>query len=392
MIEQGHYEELETILLRLPEPEEAQPRPRQTFIFSATLAMEAIGSSSKKKYNKKKKKNKQKGTKGSGGSGGGEDSRLARIITQCRLRGQPFSVDLTPENGSALAAGLTERRIVCTTGEKDAHLFYLLKRHAGRTLVFCNSVDCVRRLLSVLTLLDCAPLGLHAQMQQRQRLRNLDRFRERARAVLVCTDVAARGLDIAGVANVVHYQIPRTTDAYVHRSGRTARADATGTSVLLQSPEESRAYRRIVGDLQRTHEVPAYETDLRYMPPIKRILSLASRIDKEERRMSRAGVRNRWFEKAAAEIDIELDESLLEEEEEEEEAERARRHIQDLKKRLAHVLARPIVPESARRGLVVGGGGGDSESKGRAGGGGGGGGGRKRRRGETLSGQDDSNA
>jgi superfamily II DNA/RNA helicase len=71
-------------------------------------------------------------------------------------------------------------------------------------------------------------------MQQRQRLKNLDRFKQTVNrieagspqletAILVCTDVAARGLDIPYVSNIVHYQCPFNGETYVHRSGRTAR-------------------------------------------------------------------------------------------------------------------------------------------------------------------------
>lgn len=74
------------------------------------------------------------------------------------------------------ASGLTEAKIACTFDEKDFYLYYLLSVHLGRTLIFCNSISCVRRLASLLTALHMKPLPLHANMQQRQRLKNLDRF------------------------------------------------------------------------------------------------------------------------------------------------------------------------------------------------------------------------
>ena len=59
--------------------------------------------------------------------------------------------------------------------------------------------------------------------------------------VLVATDVAARGLDIDGITHVVNYEVPTSRDTYVHRVGRTGRAEATGTALTLVAPEESRA-------------------------------------------------------------------------------------------------------------------------------------------------------
>ena len=107
---------------------------------------------------------------------------------------------------------LLESRIGCSITEKDFYLYYMLSQHPGRTLVFCNSIDCVRRLVNLLGYLRVCPLGLHAQMQQRQRLKNLDRFARNPRGVMVATDVAARGLDIKDVQHVIHYQVPRTSE------------------------------------------------------------------------------------------------------------------------------------------------------------------------------------
>ena len=110
------------------------------------------------------------------------------------------------------AGTLTEARIICAFEEKDFYLYYFIQLHKGRTLIFCNSISCVRRLAQLLTLLQCRPLPFHANMMQRQRLKNLDRFREDPCGLLLATDVAARGLDIPDVQHVVHYQVPRTSE------------------------------------------------------------------------------------------------------------------------------------------------------------------------------------
>lgn len=83
---------------------------------------------------------------------------------------------------------------------------------------------------------------------------------------MVSTDVAARGLDIKGIENVIHYQMPRQTDIYVHRSGRTARAGTEGLSVLFVSPEDLSSYRRIIHDLNRERELPACPVEMSYFP------------------------------------------------------------------------------------------------------------------------------
>ena len=80
-------------------------------------------------------------------------------------------------------------------------------------------------------------------MEQKQRLRSLERFKaaleKNETAVLVASDVAARGLDIPKIDHVAHYHLPRSADVYIHRSGRTARAGREGVSVMFCSPQEA---------------------------------------------------------------------------------------------------------------------------------------------------------
>ena len=86
---------------------------------------------------------------------------------------------------------------------------------------------------------------IHAQLQQRQRLRALESFSASPIGVLVATDVAARGLDIAKVNTVLHYDVARSPQVYVHRAGRTARAGAKGTSLSLVGPEDAAHHQAI---------------------------------------------------------------------------------------------------------------------------------------------------
>lgn len=76
-------------------------------------------------------------------------------------------------------------------------------------------------------------------------------FKSLPNAILLATDIAARGLDVPSVDHVVHYQIPRTADAYVHRNGRTARAKRSGFSMLMCGPDERRLVRALLGSLGR---------------------------------------------------------------------------------------------------------------------------------------------
>ena len=83
--------------------------------------------------------------------------------------------------------------------------------------------------------------ALHADRTQAQRTQAVEGFRSGRYRVLVATDVAARGLDIDGITHVVNYEVPSNRETYVHRVGRTGRAEATGTALTLVAPEELRA-------------------------------------------------------------------------------------------------------------------------------------------------------
>lgn len=76
-------------------------------------------------------------------------------------------------------------------------------------------------------------------------------FKSTPNAILLATDIAARGLDIPAVDHVIHYQIPRSADVYVHRNGRTARAMRSGFSLLMCAPDERRLVRALLSSLGR---------------------------------------------------------------------------------------------------------------------------------------------
>jgi ATP-dependent RNA helicase DDX24/MAK5 len=119
-------------------------------------------------------------------------------------------VDIT--SGKGTCETLVEMSISCQLQQKDYYLYYFFICHPGRTIVFCNSINCVRRLVNLFFLLQCEPLALHSEMAQKQRLRSLERFAANDKGILIATDVAARGLDITNIEHVIHYQVPRTAE------------------------------------------------------------------------------------------------------------------------------------------------------------------------------------
>jgi ATP-dependent RNA helicase RhlE len=124
---------------------------------------------------------------------------------------------------------------------KTEWLAKFLRRTDGPVLVFVRTKSGAERLARKLAAFGLKAASLHADRTQVQRSQAVEGFRSGRFRVLVATDVAARGLDIDGITHVVNYEVPSNRETYVHRVGRTGRADATGTALTLVAPEELRA-------------------------------------------------------------------------------------------------------------------------------------------------------
>jgi ATP-dependent RNA helicase RhlE len=133
--------------------------------------------------------------------------------------------------------------------KKAEWLGKFLKREPGPVLVFARTKRGADRLASRLVAAGVRTAALHADRTQAQRSAALEGLRSGRYTALVATDVAARGLDIEAVTHVINYEVPSTREAYVHRVGRTGRADLVGTAVTLVAPEERRALEMLARDI-----------------------------------------------------------------------------------------------------------------------------------------------
>jgi len=107
-------------------------------------------------------------------------------------------------------------------------------------LIFCNRKTDVDRVKRVLTQAGHKAEGLHGDMEQRQRYASLDRFKSGEVKIIVCSDIAARGIDIDDVSHVINFDVPRHPEDYVHRIGRTGRAGKLGMAVTFTTEEEEK--------------------------------------------------------------------------------------------------------------------------------------------------------
>jgi superfamily II DNA/RNA helicase len=129
-------------------------------------------------------------------------------------------------------------------------------------LVFCNHREAVERISALFRFHKFEHGILHGAMEQIDREKNLIKFRGGAHNVLIATDLASRGLDIPEIKHVVHYQLPLTEEAFIHRNGRTARMQATGDAYLILAEDEV-----LPGYLNKNLEELPISKTLRLPPP-----------------------------------------------------------------------------------------------------------------------------
>ena len=153
------------------------------------------------------------------------------------------------------------------------------------TLVFCNTKQQCRDLLDVLHAQGFHALTLHGDLEQRERDQVLIQFANRSCSVLVATDVAARGLDIAQLEAVINVDVTPDPGIYIHRIGRTGRADADGWALSLCSPSDKRrvaAIAQITGADPEWHGLGSLQggDDSPLVPPMVTLLILGGRKEK----------------------------------------------------------------------------------------------------------------
>lgn len=163
---------------------------------------------------------------------------------------------------------------------KDCYLTYLINEHAGQSiLVFGATCNNVQRLALMLRNLGFPAICLHGQMSQPKRLGALTKFKAGGRDILICTDVASRGLDIPSVDVVINFDLPGHGKDYIHRVGRTARAGKSGKAMALVTQYDVEVYQRLEHLLGQ--KLPEYKL------PEEEVLLLLERVNEAQRLATR---------------------------------------------------------------------------------------------------------
>jgi len=196
MLDMGFIPDVRRIVLSTPEKTK-----RQTMFFSATLTEDV--------------------------------KRLAESWTR-----HASEIIIKPEN--ITVQSIEEINYITTIEEKQTLLYNLImQKKLERVLVFTNRKDDAKRLKEKFEAYGISSTVLSGDIEQNQRIKRLERFREGKVRVLVATNVASRGIHIDGISHVINYNMPEDVEEYVHRIGRTGRAGASGTSISFADEDDS---------------------------------------------------------------------------------------------------------------------------------------------------------
>lgn len=194
---------------------------------------------------------------------------LARIS----LRPGPLYINVDYYKEASTVEGLEQGYVICEADKRFLLLFSFLKRFSKKKIiVFFSSCASVKYYAELLNYIDLPVLDLHGKQKQQKRTNTFFEFKNAEKGTLICTDVAARGLDIPAVDWIVQFDPPDDPRDYIHRVGRTARgSNGKGRSLMFLQPNE-------VGFLKYLKEarVPVVEFEF----PAKKLVNVQSQLEK----------------------------------------------------------------------------------------------------------------
>lgn len=199
MLDMGFLPQIEEILKQIP-------KLRQTLLFSATMPTAIV--------------------------------RLATAHMSL-----PVNIEIAPA-GTTVEQVDQEMHIV-KKEDKLSHLEKILSQHAGSVLIFSRTKHGAKALANAVQTMGHKAAEIHSNRSFYQRREAMDGFRSKKYRILVATDIAARGIDVSGIELVVNYDLPDSSEDYVHRIGRTARAGKHGKAISFATPSQGRDIRNI---------------------------------------------------------------------------------------------------------------------------------------------------
>lgn len=209
MLDMGFQEEVSEIIRQLPDK-------RQTMLFSATMS-----------------------------------DAIEELVNENMTNPLTIAIESTTQTVSKV-----KEELYYVDSEEKYHTFFsiLLMENPKDCMIFCATREMVNTLYHKMTR-DKIKCGmLHGELDQRQRLQVIEEFREGRFHFLICTDVAARGIDFDTITHVIHYDFPTGRETYVHRTGRTGRNGKNGKAISLVTPDEEKMKKMVEAYTLRTLE------------------------------------------------------------------------------------------------------------------------------------------
>lgn len=195
-------------------------------------------------------------------------------LARASLKRRPVYINVHEDRDFSTAEGLEQGYVVCDSDKRFLLLFSFLKRNLKKKkkiIVFLSSCNCVKYYSALLNYIDIPVLDLHGKQKQQKRTSTFFEFCNTNQGILLCTDVAARGLDIPEVDWIIQFDPPDDPRDYIHRVGRTARGNAgKGKSLMFLIPQELGFLRYL-----KAAKVPLNE----YEFPLDKIANVQSQLE-----------------------------------------------------------------------------------------------------------------
>jgi superfamily II DNA/RNA helicase len=213
MLDMGFFDDIVKIISYLP-------KDRQTLLFSATMP-----------------------------------PKIRMLANKILQQPQEISISIAKP-----AEGILQQAYVVYDAQKGALLKHVLKsREWSSVIIFASTKEAVKKLYSSFSKVGLAARAFHSDLEQPEREQILRGFKNKQINILIGTDVLSRGIDVEGISLVINYDVPPDPEDYVHRVGRTARAESTGTAVTFINERDQRKFQsieRLIGQAITKEPVP----------------------------------------------------------------------------------------------------------------------------------------
>ncbi len=277
---------------------------RRTILVSATLTK--VSGTSRMIQNKKFKKYLKKNMKKNSTTNEQIHPKIMDIIKKIKFSNKLKIIDHSKETKGFLPEGLKIYHVECTTEQRMYYLDYLLTDfvNKGLVIIFVNSINASKKIKNILKQLGHSCVDIHSHMRQSQRIKKLESFLTQKRRILISTDVASRGIDVKNVQAVFHYHTPRDLDTFVHRSGRTARINTEGKSIVITDAHDGKRFQKYKRDLGEIHKLDFKPSDV-FRNEV--LVDKALEIERQEHLLQRREKDRNWERSMAKEVGLDFE-------------------------------------------------------------------------------------